>query len=47
MQQQGSVFVATQSVVTEVSPSGGTMTRTYEIKLATEVEDRILVYRRK
>jgi hypothetical protein len=47
MPQPGSVFVATQSVVTEVSPSGGTMTRTYEIKLATEVEDRILVYRRK
>lgn len=47
MQQPGSVFVATQSVVTEVSPSGGTMTRTYDIKLANEVEDRILVYRRK
>ena len=47
MPQPGSVFVATQSVVTEVSPSGGTMTRTYSIKLANETEDRLLVYRRK
>ena len=47
MQQAGSVFVATQTVVTEVSPAGGTMTRSYVIKLANEVEDRLLVYRRK
>ena len=47
MPQPGSVFVATQSVVTEVSPSGGTMTRTYAIRLANETEDRLLVYRRK
>ena len=47
MQQQGSVFAATQKIVTEVSPSGGTMTRTYEIKMANETEERLLVYRRK
>lgn len=46
-QQPGSVFVATQTIVTEVSPSGGTMTRSYAIKLANEVENRLLVYRRK
>ena len=45
--QPGSVFIATQTIVTEVSPSGGTMTRAYTIKLAKEVDERLLVYRRK
>jgi hypothetical protein len=47
MPQPGSVFVATQTITSEVSPSGGTMTRTYVIRLATDSEDRLLVYRRK
>ncbi len=47
MSQAGSVFVATQTIVTEVSPSGGTMTRTYVIRMANASEDRLLVYRRK
>ena len=45
--QPGSVFDATQTVVTEVSPTGGTLTRTYVIKLGKDSEDRLLVYRRK
>jgi hypothetical protein len=47
MPQPGSVFIAVQSVVTEVSPTGGTLTRTYETRRAKELEYRLLVYRRK
>ena len=47
MQQQGSVFPTTQKIVTEVSPTGTTMTRRYEIRRAQEAQDRLLVYRRK
>ncbi len=47
MMQQGSVFATKQSIVTEVSPSGGTMTRKYVIRLARETQERLLVYRRK
>lgn len=47
MQQPGSVFVLVQTVVTEVSPTGGTMSRTYQTRKGPEREDRLLVYRRK
>ena len=47
MPEPGSVFIAVQSVVTEVSPSGGTLTRTYNTRRAKEKEYRLLVYRRK
>jgi hypothetical protein len=47
MPQPGSVFIAVQTVVSEVSASGGTMTRTYSTRLAKEREERFLVYRRK
>jgi len=47
MPQPKSVFVAVQTVVTEVSPTGGTMTRAYTTRLAKEREERLLVYRRK
>ena len=47
MMQSGSVFPTTQKVVTEVSPTGTTLTRRYEIRRAQEAQDRLLVYRRK
>lgn len=47
MPEPGSVFIAVQSVVTEVSPSGGTLTRTYNTRRAKDKEYRLLVYRRK
>ena len=47
MQQSGSVFPTTQKIVTEVSPTGTTMTRAYEIRQVKEAQDRLLVYRRK
>ena len=47
MMQSGSVFPTTQKIVTEVSPSGTTLTRRYEIRRAREAQDRLLVYRRK
>lgn len=47
MPQPKSVFIAVQTVVTEISPSGGTMTRAYTTRLAKEREERLLVYRRK
>lgn len=47
MMQPGSVFATTQKIVTEVSPTGTTLTRTYEIRRARETQDRLLVYRRK
>ena len=47
MNQAGSVFSTTQKVVTEVSPTGTTLTRRYEIRRAQESQDRLLVYRRK
>jgi hypothetical protein len=47
MSQQGSVFATTQTIVTEVSPTGGTLTRRYTIRLARETQERLLVYRRK
>ena len=47
MPQPGSVLVAVQTIVTEVSPTGTTMTRSYTTRLAKEREERLLVYRRK
>ncbi|MBK6405677.1 MAG: hypothetical protein IPF66_11930 [Holophagales bacterium] len=47
MMQQGSVFATKQTIVTEVSPTGSTMTRKYEIRRARETQERLLVYRRK
>ncbi len=47
MMQTGSVFPTTQKIVTEVSPTGTTLTRRYEIRRAQESQDRLLVYRRK
>lgn len=47
MMQSGSVFPTTQKIVTEVSPTGTTLTRRYEIRRAQESQDRLLVYRRK
>jgi len=47
MPQPKSVFIAVQTVVTEVSPTGGMMTRAYTTRLAKEREERLLVYRRK
>lgn len=47
MMQPGSVFATTQSIVTEVSPSGTTMTRKYVIRQARDTQERLLVYRRK
>ena len=45
--QPGSVFIVVQTVVSEVSPSGGTMTRAYTTRRAKDREERNLVYRRK
>ena len=47
MMQAGSVFATTQKIVTEVSPTGTTMTRSYEIRRVKEIQERLLVYRRK
>ena len=47
MMQPGSVFATTQTIVTEVSPTGGTMLRKYVIRQARETQERQLVYRRK
>jgi hypothetical protein len=47
MPQPGSVFIVVQTVVSEVSPSGGTMTRAYTTRRAQDREERNLVYRRK
>ena len=47
MPQPASVFIAVQTIVTEVSPTGGTMTRTYTTRLAKERKESLLVYRRK
>lgn len=47
MPQTGSAFMLVQTVVTEVSPTGGTITRNYTTRKGPEREDRLLVYRRK
>ena len=47
MMQAGSVFGTTQTIVTEVSDTGGTMMRKYSIRQARETQERVLVYRRK
>ncbi|MCL4807462.1 MAG: hypothetical protein KJ062_06660 [Thermoanaerobaculia bacterium] len=47
MMQPGSVFATTQTIVTEVSPSGTTMTRKYVVRQARDTQERLLVYRRK
>ena len=47
MMQAGSVFGTTQTIVTEVSETGGTMMRKYSIRQARETQERVLVYRRK
>ena len=47
MIQPGSVFATTQKIVSEVSSTGTTMTRRYEIRRARETQERLLVYRRK
>jgi len=47
MMQAGSVFPTTQKIVTEVSPTGTTLARTYEIRRGKEMQDRLLVYRRR
>ncbi len=47
MMQAGSVFATTQTIVTEVSETGGTMMRKYSIRQARETQERVLVYRRK
>ena len=48
MMQPGSVFPTTQTIVTEVSPTGTTMTRRLRRSgVAQESQDRLLVYRRK
>jgi hypothetical protein len=47
MMQQGSVFATTQTIVTEVSDTGGTLMRKYTIRQAKETQERALVYRRK
>lgn len=47
MLQAGSVFATTQTIVTEVSETGGTMMRKYSIRQARETQERALVYRRK
>jgi hypothetical protein len=47
MMQPGSVFATTQTIVTEVSPTGSTMTRKYVIRQARDTQERLLVYRRK
>lgn len=47
MMQPGSVFATTQTIVTEVSPTGSTMTRKYVVRQARDTQERLLVYRRK
>lgn len=47
MMQPGSVFATTQTIVTEVSPTGSTLTRKYVIRQARDTQERLLVYRRK
>lgn len=47
MMQAGSVFATTQTILTEVSETGGTMMRKYSIRRARETQERMLVYRRK
>ena len=47
MMQPGSVFATTQTIVTEVSDTGGTLMRHYTIRQAKETQERSLVYRRK
>lgn len=47
MMQAGSVFATTQTIVTEVSETGGTLMRKYTVKQAKETQERSLVYRRK
>jgi hypothetical protein len=47
MMQTGSVFPTTQKIVTEASSTGTTLTRRYEVRRAQDVQDRLLVYRRK
>jgi hypothetical protein len=47
MMQAGSVFATTQTIVTEVSDTGGTLMRKYTVKQAKDTQERALVYRRK
>ena len=47
MMQPGSVFATTQTIVTEVSPTGSTMTRKSDDRQARDPPPRLLVYRRK
>lgn len=47
MMQAGSVFATTQTIVTEVSETGGTLLRKYTIRQAKDTQERVLVYRRK
>ena len=47
MPQAGSTFLMVQTVVTEISPTGGTMSRNYLTRKGPEREDRLLVYRRR
>lgn len=47
MMQAGSVFATTQTIVTEISETGGTLMRKYTIRQAKDTQERVLVYRRK
>ena len=47
MIQAGSVFATTQTIVTEVSDTGGTLMRKYTVRQAKDTQERALVYRRK
>ena len=47
MPQADSLIILVQTVVTEISPTGGTMSRNYVTRRDKDREDRLLVYRRK